>query len=92
MAFFHVSIYPDAKQIALDYPEQVERITIPGTTPALVGNGDGKYKIGRISTTGDCQFERGAAATLNSEPLFERFIEHVRIKSGDTIDVITLLP
>lgn len=92
MAFFHVAIYPDAKNVALDYPEQQERVTIPGTTPVLIGNGDGRRKIARISTTGDCHFERNGTATLDSQPLFEKFIEHVRIIPGHTIDVITLVP
>lgn len=92
MAFFHAAVFADARQTVRGQPEQQERLTIPGTTPALNGNGNGKRKIVRISTSGDCHYHLNGSATSTSEPLFERQVEHIDIDSGDTIDIITLVP
>jgi len=96
MAYFYVALYPDAKEIALDYPLAQERIALAGSDnlSAVFDANNGKPMVARISTDAACQFERGSApsTTSASEYLSAGGVEYVRLKAGGKFAVRTPYP
>ena len=94
MAYFYVSAFKTAGNVAIGYPFHTERISVPGSSTAIV-HPDSKATsvekmIVRIGTDIDVQYLRGTSPTADaeSEPLFAGQVEHIELVSGDKLSVI----
>lgn len=98
MAFFYVSAFKTAGNVAIGYPFYTERITIPCSSVVINHPDDTPTNVHkmivRIGTDGDSQYARGTnpTADADSEPLFAGQVEHVELVSGDKFSVIAKAP
>ena len=94
MAYFYVSAFKTAGNVAIGYPFYTERVAVPGTSD-VINHPDStptsvEKMIVRIGTDVDSQYLRGTSpvADSESEPLFAGQVEHVELVSGDKFSVI----
>lgn len=91
MSYLYISVYADAKSIALGYPLAKARVDFSGgeATSAAFSANNGNPMVARITCDVNCQFERGTSPSIGntSEPLWATQVEHVWINDGDKFAV-----